>query len=438
MIESIEVKGKLLHECAMEGERRSDDVYPAHANGCQLSANRWMLIYATRGWRNTDDDRSIIYQLRADRPDGEILKEGRLRRSIDDWDEKGDGKTSILQFGHPGVFGLPKGATIKGQPAPHANVFVARWRRNRYGYIDPKTSIVERLGVEVSGHLDLEEIQFCLNSAGDDIEILSPVKLSRELGYEKGPEICRRGAFVWINQNITQSVPYNNEGTEWVCVHHFPGGRIAAVKYRFNPGSGLYEWIDTGPLLQTDGWEHIETSIVRDRDRWIICTRANLIAEFRGANAWVTSEDPFETLSEPVFTRNRVNQTPFTLYNCPDGEIRMFTGDPEASPYQNARNPLYSWRIDPETFEESDRHEIFDNIREGLFKPESTPKSEMCKLLPHTGGREQFLLWRCRVMNLAQSGPKGPAITQEMKGPHGIYHARVKYAEDLPGQWDMG
>jgi hypothetical protein len=117
----------------------------------------------------------------------------------------------------------------------------------------------------------------------------------------------------------------------------------------------------------------------------------------------------------------------------------LFTGDPEASPYQNARNPLYSWRIDPETFEETDRREVFDNIREGLFKPESTPKSEMCKLLPHTGGREQFLLWRCRVQNIAEAGYKGhTAITPEMKVPHGIYCARVRYSEDLPGLWALG
>ncbi len=438
MIDSIHVQGKLLHECTMEGERRIDDVYPGHGNGCQLSADRWMLIYATRGWRETDDDRSIIYQLRADRPDGRIVREGRLRKSIDDWDADDDGKTSILQFGHPGVFGIPKGAMVKGKPAPNANVFMARWRRNRYGTIDPKTGLVERLRATESRLLHVEEIQFRLNEEEDDIEVLGPVKMSRELGHEEGLEFCRRGSLLWMNQSISQSVSYNDEGTEWVAVNHFSGGCVAAVKYRFNPDAGLYEWVDTGPLLQTAGRTHTEASIVRGRDRWIICTRADRIEEIKGANGWTTSEDPFKNLSEPVFTRNRKNRTPFTLYNRPDGEIQMFTGDPEASPYRNARNPLFTWRIDPETFEESDRREIFDNIREGLFKPEMTPKSEMCKLLPHAGGREQYLLWRCRVMNLEVSGPKGPAITEEMKEPHGIYYARVRYTEDLPARWDLG
>ncbi len=95
MIEFIKPQGKLLHECGIEGERQSDDVYPAQINGCQLSADRWMLIFATRGWRNVDDD----------------------------------------------------------------------------------------------------------------IELLTPITLSREKGFEEGAEFCRRGAFSWMNQNITQSVP---------------------------------------------------------------------------------------------------------------------------------------------------------------------------------------------------------------------------------------
>jgi hypothetical protein len=165
MLESIELKGKLLHECGIEGERRSDDVYPAHGNGCQLSADRWMLIYATRGWRNVDDDRSIIYQVRADGPDGEILTEGRLRRSIDHWDPDGAGTTSVLQFGHPGVFGVPRGAVINGRKAPHANVFMARWRRNRYGILDEQTGMVRRLKEGESRRLHVEEVQFRLNDA---------------------------------------------------------------------------------------------------------------------------------------------------------------------------------------------------------------------------------------------------------------------------------
>ena len=73
--------GKLIGECSLEGEHLADRVVPAHPNGIQLSKNRWLIIYATRKFRGTDDDASIIYQVREDTPDGKLLKEGMLAKS---------------------------------------------------------------------------------------------------------------------------------------------------------------------------------------------------------------------------------------------------------------------------------------------------------------------------------------------------------------------
>ena len=73
-----------------------------------------------------DDDRSIVYQLRSGAPDGPVVKEGFLARSINDWEPLGDGKKYVRQFGHPVAFGVPKGALIGGKPAAHGNVFVAK------------------------------------------------------------------------------------------------------------------------------------------------------------------------------------------------------------------------------------------------------------------------------------------------------------------------
>jgi hypothetical protein len=438
MIDAIDVKGKLIHECGIDGERRSDDVYPGHPNGCQLSRDRWLLVYATRGWRNVDDDRSIIYQLRADQPDGELIREGMLRRTIDDWDPDGDGSRHVMQLGHPIVFGVPRGAVIDGRPAPQANVFVASWRRNNFGRVNPDTGLVhERVTDDVERRLRVENVQFRLNDSGDDIELLTPVELATERGYEKGSEFCSRGAFDWMNQNFTQPIPFDDLACEWISINHFSGGKVAAIKQRYNPGRGLYEWVETGPMLSTEGWEHIETSIVRSGDGWLIFTRSHCEGPVPlGANGLVATPDPFKTLSEPFFTRYRSRRTPITLYNCPDGAVRLFTGDPEVSPYRNPRNPLYCWEVDTEKFILGERHEIFDNIAEGLLPEESSPKSEMCKLLPHGGGREQVLVWRVRAMNIGLAGYHGlPAITEEMKEAHGIYHARIRYDQDLPGMW---
>ena len=76
MIKNIEYRGRLIGECSLPGETRQEEVFPAHPNGIPVSRNRWLLVYATRGWRAGDDDMSIIYQIRADKPDGALLKEG--------------------------------------------------------------------------------------------------------------------------------------------------------------------------------------------------------------------------------------------------------------------------------------------------------------------------------------------------------------------------
>src|SRR5205809_4515291 len=127
-IESIEPLGMLVKECALPGETRADDVVPAHPNGLQVARDRWLLVYATRGFRGVDDDRSVVYQLRRGGPDGAVVKEGFLARTRIDWDPFGEGKSLVKQHGHPVAFGVPKGARIDGKPAPHGNVFIAKWR----------------------------------------------------------------------------------------------------------------------------------------------------------------------------------------------------------------------------------------------------------------------------------------------------------------------
>ena len=114
---SIKHRGILVSACSIEGERREDDVFPAHPNGIRLSRTRFLLLYATRGFRGTDEDRSIIYQVRADSFEGQVLKEGILARASDHWIPFDDGQSYHLDNGHPVAFGVPKGALIHGKPA---------------------------------------------------------------------------------------------------------------------------------------------------------------------------------------------------------------------------------------------------------------------------------------------------------------------------------
>jgi hypothetical protein len=179
-IQGIEYKGVLVKDCTVAGETRSDDVTPAHPNGIPVSRDKWLLIYATRSFRGVDDDRSVIYQLRQGAPDGRVIREGLLVRSRSDWDPLGDGRTSIMQHGHPVAFGVPKGALIAGKPAPSANVFVAKWRKCARLY-DKSRNYVEHgsKDPELERRTQaVEWVQFRLNAAEDDIEIIQPIRAS--------------------------------------------------------------------------------------------------------------------------------------------------------------------------------------------------------------------------------------------------------------------
>jgi hypothetical protein len=201
-----------------------------------------------------DDDASIAYQLRDSAPDGPVIAEGLFARSHSDWDPLGDGFLYVRQHGHPVLFGVPRGALINGQPALNANVFVAKWRRVGRRY-DPIQNLVEHAKahpVERRATQAVEWAQFRLNHAGDRIEILQEPRVLRQKGYEEGPAFCS-APVEWMNQSFTPPVPYTPDASEWADCNHFDGGRVAPMRYAFNAPSGLYEWVETGPLLSAEG-----------------------------------------------------------------------------------------------------------------------------------------------------------------------------------------
>ena len=81
----LNYRGKLVHEFQTSGETRSQGAYPRHINGLQLSVDRFLLLVTSGSWRGSDDNRSTLYQIRADSYDGPLVREGILRASGDDW-----------------------------------------------------------------------------------------------------------------------------------------------------------------------------------------------------------------------------------------------------------------------------------------------------------------------------------------------------------------
>ena len=458
MIESIECRGRLISECSLPGETRKEGIFPAHPNGIPVSRNRWLLVYATRGWRCGDDDMSIIYQIRENTPDGALLKEGLFKSSINDWDPLGDGSSLVRQQGSPVAFGVPKGAVIAGKPAVNANVFAVKWRVMSPGRLDRKTGLVERDNSLWRPTQNVEWVQFRLNDKEDDIEILQEIRSFRQMGYEEDGQSgrdrprsgrTRSGRFCGteglhnMSQTFVQAVPFNDDATEWVDVNNFNEGtfeesgvsRSAALKHRFNSETGLYEWVETGPAVE--GCKFGYASTIQMDDGWIIGSERHMWENggWEPGVVLLLSDDPFSGDLTPVRASEPPCEAPSSLYRCADGTLRLFTGDPKASPYGHTRNPLYCWDIDPQSAEGTNRREIFDNVKLGVLPEETVPRADMCKLLPYTGGREQYLLWRVRTMNIDRVHHGLPPLIDEWKEKHGIYYAVIRYSEEQETSW---
>ena len=439
MIERIEHRGKLVYECSLPGETRSDDVYPGHPNGIQVSRDRFLLLFATRSYRGVDDALSIIYQVRDGGFDGPVLREGHLAQTRNDWDPFNDGSRYVRQHSHVTGFGVPKGALVQGRAAPHENLFAIKWYRTMR-IVDPATGFLRsgRDHPELTARtLGVEWVQVRLNDAEDDLEIVQPAQQLRQRGYEQGDAFCSAD-MGWMNQSMVQAVPFNADCTEWADVNHFDDRRLAALKYRYNPQRGVYEWVEIGPAI---GDSLSEASLAQYRGEWIISARTG------GKVAWMRTADPFSASAPVVQFAVPDNNAPLTAYTCPDGVLRLLGGEHSVSPHGSTRNPLYLWDIDPDNgFAASNRREVFDSVKAGLPAPAVGAVTagpargwwfDMAKLLPHAGGPVQLIAHRIVTRSNNDPGHTGHAVTPAEKAVHGLYYAAVHYAEPLPNPWQF-
>ena len=407
-------KGRLIDACTVPGETRADDVYPAHPNAIRVSRTRWLLVYATRGFRLKDDDRSIIYQLRRNAPDGPVVCEGLIARALDDWEPFLDGNKCVRQYGSPVAFGVPRGARIDGKSLPHANVFAVKWRVLALA-IEPGSGRVSNDPVLRARTQGVMWAQFRLNDVEDHLEVLQPPMPFRQRGFEQGDAFCELPECRWMNQTFIQPQPYNADASEWIDCNHVDGSRVAAIKHVFNPEAGRYEWAACGPYLFDRPTS--EASILPWHGHWIITARLH----HRGNSgvAWLKTDDPFLPTGRPVYQAIPATHVPRTAYLCSDGVVRLFTGDPTISPYGYGRNPLYVWDVASEDgFNVSNRRVVYDCRLAGL-DTESCLRVDMCKLVPAAGER-QLLLHRVAPV-------EDERLTQGGKADGGIYGAWLTY-----------
>ena len=451
-IVNIQHNGVLVGECRQERERRVNQTVPAHPNGIPVSRKRWLLVYATRRFRGNDDDCSIVYQLRADHPDGELIREGMLARSTEDWRPHGtpEGVSYKKEHRSPAAFGLPKGACIGGREPPHSNVFAIRWGTVARSY-QQGIDYVEGTAPDpdmVRNTQSVEWIQVKLNEAEDDIVPIVPVQPLRQLGYESGPMFCSIPDVQCHNSGRKQAVPYSDDCGEWVECMHFDDGRSAAIKYRYSPEAGRYEWVETGPIIVTREGLSEAGQLVRIPGGWVAGGVTTGIEGhvWRGRGLiWLRLEDPFSSNhnSEPILASEPATRSPANFYYCADGVLRCFAGEGSSSPYGNERDPLYCWDIDPDDgFRAGNRRMIYDSVRAGLsIRPEARPKIDMCKLLPFQGTR-QYLVHRVSVTSMQQEHAHTqpnfwifPPINEAEKECCAIYYATISYDEVEPLPW---
>ncbi len=434
-VESLQPAGEFIHECSLAGERRQDDVVPRHANCLQASRTRWLVVYSTHGWRGVDDERSIVWQLRRDAPDGPVVKEGFIARAQADWRPEGlpaaaEGKVWFKQHGHMVAFGVPKGALIADRPAVNANVFVAKWRVLARA-LDLKRDYLEK--THAAATQGVEWVQFRLNEREDDLEILQPVQRMRQQGFATGEQFCSAADAVSMNQSFCPPVPASADFTEWADCNHFDQGRLAVLKHRFDPPSGRYEWVATGPWLTAPRVALTEASLVRLADGWLVAARAN------GLVAWARSADPFAGWEPVAFSREPSVSAPLTAFRCADGVVRLFTGDRAVSPQNYDRDPLYCWDVNA-TGEVSvaNRRIIFDSEAVKLpMRRAVRPKIDFCELFP-LHGRTQLVVHgvSTRAYNHPYEGQAGiPALTPEEKAGSGLHYARLNYRQAPEPLW---
>ena len=449
MICDIASRGYYIDQCRLAGESKADECVPAQHNTIQLSRDRWFIIFETRGFRGLDDNRSIVYQVRKDAPHGRVLAEGILDKAVQDWDPAGDGSHYVKLCNHSVVFGVPKGAVIDGRPVRHAGVFAASWRTNPRVLDRERDYLLQEQEVRIPPDLYRNYwVQFRLNEAEDDIEIISPVAPLREKGFENAISICRHEHLVLMNQGYVVPVPYNRDRSDWVFLLHWGGGVhdpdcvCTPIRFRYNDSTGLYDWAETGPILDGPGEMGVfEGGIAPYGDEWLVSAR--IVPRRFSGNVWFRTDDLFGTAPEPVFSDSFSSTCPRTTYRFPDGTIRICTTEQEHSPYKHlpdVRIPLHLLDIDPDDgYRVTESRVVFYSIKEGLpIAVDAAPTIHFCRLLPHRGGRTGYLTYFVRPRTLKHPKPagryKGLLKPEEMLAS-GVYWSEITYDRDYPPEW---
>ena len=437
----IRYKGPLIFDTCISGEGKSKGITPEISCCVQASKDKWLVLFGTVDPRGWDTNRSIFYQIRKNGPDGEVIKEGTIEKARSGWNPLGMGHSFRKVNAVPKIFGVPKGALRNGKPIPSANHFAAKWFVRHCLEIDgllvnpwheewPSDIKTTDYGTNPQC---LEWMQFRLNDAEEDIEIISPKKQLRQKGYENGLALSSIGPCVGMHHvrmhhGFGDAAPYNEDYSEWIEVCQFEDG-MAAVRYTY-PDCGRYEWTETGKAYQRPGTKMSEASINLINNDWVISMRG---FNQQGLTAWYKTDDPFESFGDHTDVGG--TSVPRISYVCADGVLRVFSNDMKQSPYGDKRNPLYCFDVDPTNFSYSNRQVVLDCRKEGL--PFHQPFADHAMLYPYAGGRKQIVSFRAITLKQTCRQSDDPEITADELEKSGVHYSELVYDREYPQTWQF-
>jgi len=450
-IDQVIPDGMLVRECTLPGETRSDGVVPSHANGIQLSRDRFLILYSTLGFQGRDDGRSGVYRLVTNDWTGPLIKEGFISQTRKSTGAASDGRVYTTQVGHLTAFGVPRGALVNGRRVAHENHFVVMWRecgrmtdaRGHLCWPEP--------GQEAHGAQALE-MQFRLNDQGDDIEIIRPAQPLRQQGMPDG-QICRWPEVGELIKGYVPAVPMNAECSEWLDLNTAserdgidpslkPRSSVLPSQYRWDPSREVYNWVASGPLWGTDLFEG---SIARNGSSFVFHARmlgfegASYVErdEFTRVAAWCRPDNPILGPYRDVRPREQPNWHPTSVFALPDGSIARLGGAPQER-YRRGRGPIYLVRIDPNNGFRAIEHVRLREVDEfPRIEVPGDPYLDFPKLLPHVGGREQLIAHRVYTSAMWRDPSQPYEVSPQALAANGcgLYFVRVRYREELPPAW---
>ncbi len=426
-------KGPFIIESDLPGESKQDFAVPNYATGLRVSTNRWLIVYDTVDSRGADFWRSVMYQIRADAPDGRIVKSGFIAQ-LEVLDSLvGDRYPCWKGYGNPNVFGMP--CLAPGTPSsPTAGLVAISYNSRIEMMVDGR--LVQHLPTltphwpkDVSADDWFDALarlgsprvmrQFRFNPATDELLPVSPaepcptvqpVRLRHDL----------QGIVNWGNP-----VRMDEQGLSWleVLVDPTEDSLLVMRRYDFDAAAGLYRMTDSVMQHQDrPDFRAGEPSLAQiGPNDWLVAARC---FKNSGNTLLYRTTDPMTSLGEATELATTFGQR--MLYRFADGSIRLTLNHQKESPYQDRRNPLYCYRIDPETLQAVEKSTVFDSRAAGLNL--HVPFVDHTHLFESHRLGTQLLTFRLIAEAMVWNRPDMQAVTPEEMRIGGLHCCEVTFA----------